>query len=145
LCHVRDVTFDIVVCGVLLTAVIAALLHRACRRAGLRRVWVSRYTSALLLLGEWGARRSLPLSLFPLPVHIVLLVGFLLTGVTIISVIAAHLEEISHRDRALAAQLAASHRELDAALATQQSQAEDHRRGSSRNWRSMSPRALPSW
>jgi signal transduction histidine kinase len=117
----RNVTFDIVVCGVLLTAVIAALLIGRAGALVFGALGIA-YTSALLLLGN-GAPGDAPPHLFPLPVHIVLLVGFLLTGVTMISVITAHLEEISHRDRALAAQLAASHCELDAALATQQSQA----------------------
>jgi signal transduction histidine kinase len=117
----RNVTFDIVVCGVLLTAVIAALLIGRAGALVFGALGIA-YTSALLLLGK-GRPAIAPPHLFPLPVHIVLLVGFLLTGVTMISVITAHLEEISHRDRALAAQLAASHCELDAALATQQSQA----------------------
>lgn len=118
---VRNISFDIVACGVLLAAVIAALLIG---RAGalVFGALAIVYTSALLLLGQGASGIVTPLP-FPLPVHIALLVGFLLTTVMMISVIATHLQEISHRDRALATQLAASHRELDAALATLQTQA----------------------
>jgi signal transduction histidine kinase len=117
---VRDIPFDIVTCGVLLAAVIAALLIGRTGAVVFAGLGIA-LTSVLLIMGE-GAHGIFTPSPFPLPVHIVLLVGFLLTSVMIISLIAAHLQEISHRDRALAAQLAFSHRELDAALATLQSQ-----------------------
>lgn len=121
LAPVRNVSFDVVVCGVMLTAVIAALLIGRAGALVFGSLGIA-YTSLLLMIGQ-GVSGVVTPNPFPLSVHMILLVGFLLTGVMMISVIAAHVQEISHRDRALATQLAASHRELDAALATLQSQA----------------------
>ena len=121
LAPVRNVSFDIVACGALLVTVIATLLVGRAGALVFGSLAIA-YTSALLLIGQGapGAITSIP---FPLPVHIVLLTGFLLTSVAMISVITAHLQEISHRDRTLATQLATSHRELNAALAALRLQA----------------------
>ena len=121
LAPVRDVSFDIISCGVMLAAVIATLLLKRRGAVVFGGLGIT-YTTALLLLGA-DAPGVVTATPFLLPVHIVLLTGFLLTGVLLIGVIATHLEAISHRDRTLAAQLAASHRELDAAHSTLQAQA----------------------
>jgi len=120
LASVRSVPFDIVACGVLLAAFIAALLigrAGALVFGGLGLV----YTSSLLMLGVGTPTVFVPTP-FPLSLHIILLAGFLLTGAMIVSETATHFQEISHRDRALAAQLATSHHKLDAALAALQAQ-----------------------
>ena len=118
---VRDVSFDIISCGVTLAAVIATLLLK--RRGALVFGGLGiAYTTALLLLGvDFPGIATVPS--FLLPLHIVLLTSFLLTGVLVVGEIATHLEAISHKDRTLAAQLAASHRELDAAHSALQAQA----------------------
>ncbi|HAJ35769.1 MAG TPA: hypothetical protein DCL15_08760, partial [Chloroflexi bacterium] len=121
LAPVRDVSFDVISCGVMLAAVIATLLLRR-RGAVVFGGLGILYTGLLLVLGVDAPGVATGAS-FLLPVHIVLLAGFLLTSVLVIGVIAAHLEHISRRDRALAAQLATSHRELDAAHSSLQAQA----------------------
>lgn len=117
---IRDVSFDIVVCGVLLAAVTATLLLRRTGALVFGSLGIA-FAAELLWLGA-DAPGVLTATPFLLPVHLVLLVGFLFTGVMVIGVIAAHLDEVSRRDRSLAAQLAANHRELDAALVALQAQ-----------------------
>lgn len=119
---VRDVSFDVIGCGVMLATVIATLLLKRSGAAVFGGLGIAYMAAALLLLGADVPGIATGAS-FLLPVHIVLLAGFLLTSVLVIGVIATHLEQISHRDRALAAQLAASHRELDAAHSALQAQA----------------------
>lgn len=120
LASMRDVSFDIVACGVLLAAVIATLLLRRTGALVFGSLGIV-YVAVLLLVGADAPGVLAPAPL-PLPVHLVLLLGFLFIGVMVIGVIADHLEEISRRDRALAAQLAANHRKLDAALVALQAQ-----------------------
>ena len=114
----HNTSLDIIFGGIILTAAVATLLLG--RIGALVFGALGAFYVAVNLVP--AAARPADAALAPM-LHALLLLGILLTCIVVLGIIAAHLQEISRRDRAMAEQLAASHRELDGAIVTLRVQA----------------------